>query len=415
MKIKVKQSTNLNGIVKISGSKNASLAIICAALISNEIIILYNVPNIDDINVLLDILESIGVKIDFDKNKNKLIINAKKIKSNVKTTLVSKLRASYYLMGALISRNTHMSIHYPGGCNFVTRPIELHLKAFKLMNIEEEANNKIKLVRKKHITSIIEFPVITVGGTINTILASVLSPCETLIKNASLEPEVEDVINFLNHLGASIKINNNREIHIIGVNKLKGGAYKIMFDRIEAGSYLFLAASHPNSIITLTKVSPLYMQEIIRVLKQIGCFIKVYIDSIQIKTPKKLNGINLKVGPYPLFPTDLQPIVCSSLLSANSISIIEDLVYVGRNSHVNELKKLHGKITFENNKIVINPSELYGDIIQAHDLRCAFSLIIATSLSKGISIIENIDYIYRGYENIKEKLDKINVIIEPIT
>ena len=414
MKVKIKQTNNLNGVVKISGSKNAALAIVSAAIISKENIVLYNVPNIEDIRVLLEILNSIGVEVKYYKEKNKLFINAKNIINNVKTNLVTKLRASYYLMGAIISRKKHMSINFPGGCNFVSRPIELHLKAFKLMNIEVEATNKIKLTRKRYISSVIDFPVITVGGTVNAILASVLNTCETVITNAAIEPEVLDMINFLNKIGASIIVKNNREIHITGVKKLRGGSYKIMFDRIEAGSYLFLAASHPLSIVTITDVKPQLMSIVLTTLKQMGCKITIYKNKIKLESPTMLNGINLKVGPYPMFPTDLQPIVCASLIKANTKSIIEDLVYIGRNSHINELKKLSADINVCETKIVINPNELYGDIIKAHDLRCAFSLIIATSISKGMSIIEDIDYIYRGYENIENKLRKLSVNIDVI-
>lgn len=409
MKLVVKEVNKIKGEINISGSKNAVLPIIAASLLTEEETVLYNVPIIDDVIIMIKILSTIGVETTLDRKKHKLTINARKLKNKVLTKDVTKIRASYYLMGSMISRKNNILIEYPGGCNFTSRPIELHLSAFKQMNIEIEMNKYIKLEKNKRKDIEITFPKISVGATINTILASVLSNNTTIIKNISIEPEVLDVINFLNHMGSNITYIGDRQIKIEGVKKLHGIKYQIMFDRIETGSYLLLTSSIPNSMITLNKVKYKYMKSIIDVIHQIGCKTKITKTKIYMCSPPKVKGIKLNITPYPGFPTDLQPILCSALLTADSKSIIKDKVYTDRISHISELNKIGGNIVYINNEIHIFPSNIISSNITSKDLRCAFALLIGGCLSKGKTIISDIDYIYRGYDNIEEKLKKIGV------
>ena len=409
MKVKISHVDVINGEIKISGSKNAALPIIVSTLLTEEKVTLYNIPVIDDVLNLLKILKSIGSKIEFDYKKNKLTIINSNINTNVANENVSKLRASYYLMGALISSNKSMSINFPGGCNFSSRPIELHLKAFKLLNIKININKKITLKTNQLKSNDIYFPIISVGATINTILSSVFIKGITTIYNASIEPEVIDTINFINSLGGNIKVLENRVIKIYGVTKLNGGCYKIMFDRIEAGSYLLLTSTRPNSKIKLLNVDYTKMLSTLQILKKIGCKINYNKNKIVLISPEQIRNVNIEVGPYPSIPTDLQPILSVVLLNGNKQSTIKDNIYSDRVSHIDELKKMNAEIMYNLDKIIINSSKLIGSTVISHDLRCAFALIVASTMAKGITIIDKIDYIKRGYEKIEEKLNKLGI------
>lgn len=407
MKYKITGSNVISGTIDISGSKNACLPIIVASLLTKEKVVLENVPLIVDVVNLIRLLDNIGVNIEYEYLNRRLIINAKKVKTKIDSIYVKKLRASYYLMGALLSRKKEIEINYPGGCTFSSRPIDIHLYVFESLGVKIENKELLKLKVETLTPKTIDFPLVTVGGTINTILLMTLSKGITILNNASIEPEVIDVINFLNQCGGDITVNKTT-IKINGVKKLHGTTYKIMPDRIEAGSYLLLASSIKNSEITLNKVRPSDLESVIDTLKKLNNEIEINETSITLKS-KELSSIDIETGPYPKFPTDLQPLLSTILLNGSSKSLITDTIYPDRISHIEELRKMNGDIIYENNQIIINPSKLENSNLQVKDLRCGFSLIIASNMVKGISTLNKVEYISRGYEDIFKKLKQLGI------
>lgn len=410
MKYKITGENKIIGEINISGSKNASLPIIIASLLTKEKVILNNVPLITDVINLIRLLDDLGVNVDYRYEQRQLIIQAKKVKNKVTSRYVEKLRATYYLMGVLLARTKYVEMPYPGGCNFSKRPIDAHLYAFSLLGVKviDDINIKLKVL---HLTpSIVDFPLITVGGTINTILLTVLSDGVTILNNIAIEPEVIDVINFLNSMGADITFIGNNTIKIKGVKKLHATTYEVMPDRIEAGSYLLLALSSPNSKVTLNNIRVNDLKNIIDVLENLGCVISASNNKITLESPTTINNLSLEIGPYPKFPTDLQPILSVVLLNAGEESIIKDKVYIDRITHLNELTKMNAIIKYENQSIIIYPSKLNSAIVNATDLRCAFALIVAGNMSSGETIINNMEYLSRGYENCLKKLRQLNLI-----
>ena len=409
----VNKCEKIYGEIRASGSKNAALPIIVASLLIKEKVVLKNIPFIKDVIGIIRILESIGAKVKYDCNNGYLEITSKKINYKVDSKYVSKIRASYYLMGVLISRKKYFEIDYPGGCNFEERPIDIHLDSFSKLNIKIEEKEMLKFYKEELIPRKIILKKVSVGATINIILATTISSGITIIENASIEPEVEDVINFLNEAGACINI-INKNIIIKGVDKLKSVTYTIMGDRIEAGSYLLLASCVPCSNLIVKKVNPIYMSEVINVLKRLGCIVKVTSDEILMQSPVLLKSINEEVDAYPSFPTDLQPILSTVLLKANGESIVKDNVYKKRISHIKELNKLSGNIFYENETIYINKSHITNGECISHDLRCGFALICAGVMSDDFIKIKNAENILRGYEDIINKLTSVGVTIKKI-
>ena len=415
MKFIVHRCEKINGEIKISGSKNASLPIIIASLLIKEKVILKNIPFISDVIDVIRIIESLGANVKYDCNNGILEIISKKINYEVSSKYVSKIRASYYLMGVLISRKKYFEIDYPGGCNFDNRPIDLHIDAFKKLNIEisEIENKKLCFKKDKLIPCKIKLKFQSVGATINIILACTVSVGLTIIENASIEPEVIDVINFLNLAGGCINVINNNII-IYGVKSLHSIEYAIMSDRIEAGSYLILAASRPNSIITLKDVNPKHLEKVIQVLTNMGNKIIENNNELTLISAEKLISQNIIIDVYPDFPTDLQPIICALLLHASGQSKVIDKIYPNRISHVNELNKLNGNITSDHNEIKITQSKVSSGTVFAKDLRCGFALIITGIMSEDYVEINNAEYILRGYENIIKKLQSLDIKIEQV-
>ena len=409
MKYKVTGSNTVNGTIKISGSKNASLPIIVAATLTKECVIIENVPLISDVINMIRLLDNIDVITKYEYATRRLIIHAKKIKSIITSDYVKKIRASYYLIGALISRKHQIEMAYPGGCAFTTRPIDIHLSVFEQQGVKIDVGETLKFKVKDLKPTIIDFPRVTVGGTINAILSSVYTKGETILNNVAVEPEVIDVINFIKQMGGDITFISNQSISIKGVKKLHGTTYKIMPDRIEAGSYLLLAMGNPNSKLTLTDVNLLDLQNVTKVIEQMGGEFIAKKNELTLTTPTIVTAINLKTGPYPAFPTDLQPIITTVLLKGNGTSVVEDLIYHERISHLKELKKMNASIYYENKKIIIEPSILKAGIVNASDLRCGFALIVASNMAKGTTTINNAEYITRGYEECLHKLSSINI------
>lgn len=409
MKFKLKGPKEIIGTINISGSKNACLPIIAGALLTNEEVILYNVPLITDVISMIRILDDLGVDVKYNHTNQSLLIHPNKIKKNLTSEYVTRLRASYYLISPLIHRKKELIAKYPGGCNFGKRPIDLHLKLYRELGINITEEEIISFKRKKIHPLNITFPTITVGGTINAILSTVLVKGTSVLSNVAIEPEVLDVINFLKEMGASINFISERKIQITGVKKLHGITYKIMPDRIEAGSYLLLALAKKNSKITINNIDLKPLKNIIDVLIMLNAKLDVKDNSITVYSPNNINGIKIKTGPYPDFPTDLQPILSTILLNATGTSEINETIYPTRDSHVKELKKLKGNIHMNNGIIKIGPSVLISGIVNASDLRCGFAMIVVSAITEKQMIINNAEYILRGYENIKEKLSCLGI------
>lgn len=410
MIMKVTKTSILSGDVYISGSKNAALPCICAALLTNEQVKLKNIPDIEDVNNLLSIIKDLGVRVR--KEKDMVIINAKRVKTLVTNQLVKELRGSYYLMGALISRKRKVEIIYPGGCEIGLRPIDFHLQGFKEIGCEVHKKETIKIKKKMEKEAIIQFPKISMGATINIILASCLGDTVTTIINPSLEPETLCIIEMLNKMGAIIKIEENK-VYIEGVKKLNSVEHTIMYDRIEAGSYLFLAGVVPFSRVTIHNIDYKHLEIIIVVARKIGIKITKEDNKIIVEGSPKINKTNLLVGVYPFFPTDLQQIL-TVVLTKSSNSIIEDPIFPERITHLKELRKMNAYVYDYNKVIYIKKSNLKNSKVKATDLRCAFALIVAGAMASGTTYIKDIDYLFRGYSKPLEKLKSIGLNVEII-
>lgn len=404
----------LEGTVKISGSKNSALPIIAATVLNAGKTTLYNVPNIQDTQMMFKILETLGGKIE--KKNNKIIIDTSKIKKyEIPQDLMHRMRSSVILAGALLGRYHKAIFSYPGGCDIGSRPIDLHLKSFEKLGIETNQNHgsiecKAEKIKGEKID--LDFP--SVGATENAILASVLAEGTTVITNAAREPEIIDLQNFLNKMGAKIIGAGTDEIQIDGVKKLKDISYNIMPDRIEAGSFLCFAGATKGNII-LENVNATYITPIINKLEEADCKIFIEKNKLKIIAPKKLKALDIKTMPYPGFPTDMQSVLAAMLTIAKGTSIIVENIFENRYKYTQELNKMGAKITVEGKSAVIRGTrKLYGANVKATDLRGGAALVLAGLTAKGTTQIDNIDYILRGYENLDSKLSNLgaNIILE---
>ncbi len=401
----------LEGVVSVSGSKNASLPILAACVLNNGITKLYNVPNIHDTKVMLDILKYLGCRIK--KNRDKIVIDARKIeKYEIPEELMRKMRSSVILAGALIGRFKKATFSCPGGCDIGARPIDLHLKVFENLGINIVKDTgyiqcKCDTIEASKIT--LDFP--SVGATENAILASVFAVGTTTIINAAMEPEIVDLQNFLNKIGAKINGAGTNEITIKGVTNLKDSGYKVMPDRIEAGT-LLCAGAITGGNITLKNVIPEHITPVIQKLEECGCSLKIKGDQIMLRSPKKLKAIDIKTMPYPGFPTDMQAIFASILTIAKGTSVIIENIFENRYKYASELGRMGAKFTIEGRTAIIKGvRKLNGANVQATDLRGGAALVLAGLASKGKTRVENIEYILRGYENLDTKLNSIGAKI----
>lgn len=406
-KVKLKEY-NFNTI-KISGSKNSGLPIVAASILCDDIVTISNVPNISDILILIKLLNYLGHKTLFFNNILTVYPSTinKKIYHN---KLINKIRGSYYLIGALIGKNEYndFSFLYPGGCKLGTRPIDYHINAFRNMGLEINTNNKLINIRGYKKNTIHNLPYPSVGATINIILASCKIENETIINNASIEPEVIDLCNFLRSMGVSIRI-KERTIFIIGKKILKSTKYRIMEDRIEAGTFLILGAIHKG--IKITNINPNNLVYLTDLLFNIGYKLNITTNSITIFNHKEnLSSFNIKLEPHPGFPTDLGPLICVLASKLNGTSFIEETVFKDRFSHIKELKKQNININCNNYIISVKKSNnIKNSTVKAHDLRCAAALLLSSSLSYKYSKIKNIEYLFRGYDNIIDKLKRLGI------
>ena len=410
----IKGGEKLEGIVKISGSKNAALPILAATVLNVGKTTLYNVPNIQDTQMMFKILETLGGKVE--KKNNKIIIDTSKInKFEIPEELMHKMRSSVILAGALLGRYKKAIFSYPGGCDIGSRPIDLHLRSFEKLgiNVVQNYGNIICDAEKIKGEKIdLDFP--SVGATENAILASVLAEGITTITNAAREPEIIDLQNFLNKMGAKIIGAGTNEIQITGVKKLKDISYNIMPDRIETGTFLCLAVATKGNLI-LENTNAEHITPVITKLQESDCKIEIEKNKIKINSNKKIKALDIKTMPYPGFPTDMQSVFSAMLTTAKGTSIIVENIFENRFKYTQEQNKMGAKITVEGKSAIIRGvRKLYGANVKATDLRGGAALVLAGLSAKGVTKVDDIEYILRGYENFDKKLRNINADIQMI-
>lgn len=401
----------LSGETFVSGSKNASLPIMAASILNRGITKLYNVPDIHDTQMMIEILKKLGCKIK--KNHNKVVIDSSNVsKLEIPDNLMSKMRSSVILAGAMLAKYHKATFSYPGGCDIGARPIDLHLKGFEKLGINVTQNYGKIICEADEITPTeinLDFP--SVGATENIMLASVLAKGTTTIVNAAMEPEIVDLQNFLKRMGAKIEGAGSNIIKIEGVPKLKDVSYNIMPDRIEAGT-LLAAATITSGEIKLKKVNVSHIMPLVDKLTEAGCKIKFKENEIELKAPKKLKAVDIKTMPYPGFPTDMQAIMGAVLCTATGTSMIVENIFENRYKYLSELQKMGAKVKIEGKTAVIKGvKKLYGAKVKATDLRGGASVVLAGLVAKGTTKVENIEYILRGYENLDEKLTALGAEI----
>ena len=402
-KLEVFGASKLKGEIRISGSKNASLPILAATLLSEKKIILSNLPKVKDIETMIYLLTSLGSKININKDKIE-IDNSKISKTVAPYELVKTMRGSILVLGPLLARFQNVKCSMPGGCNLGLRPIDIHLKALAKLGV------KYKIIKgyvhakapKGLIGTKIKFPKISVGATENIIIAASLAKGKTILSNCAIEPEIKDLVNFLNKMGCKITWIGRRKVKIIGVKKFKEVTYKVMFDRIEAGTMLIAAAMNEGNL-KITEIKPNIIKKEISILKKIGAKIKIIDNKIEIKGSKKIKNINLTTSPFPGFPTDLQAQMMVLLCKANKKSIITEDIFENRFMHVAELKRMNAKIEIKGNKAIIQGRSTFQSAeLMATDLRASVSLVLAALCAKGKSTISRIYHLDRGYESIEK-------------
>ncbi len=413
--IKVVGQKILSGNIEISGAKNSAVALLPAAILSDEVVI-KNVPSISDVRALEDILSYLGA--DVYKEGNKLTINTKKVK-NIQITedFSNMLRASYYFMGSMLARFKEVQIAFPGGCKIGERPIDIHLAGFEKLGVKiKKEDNTYILKADKLIGSEITLPFPSVGATVNVLLAATKAEGKTIIRNAAKEPEIGNLIDFLISMGAKIKGRDTDTLEIEGVKKLTGGCVQVMADRIEAGTYI-LAGVMTGKDLKISNMNPNHLTSLINLLKEMGANIKVFDDYVIASKSEFLKPVSVTTEVYPGFPTDLQQPLTSFLILANGTSYIKENIYENRFQNVSYLKQMGADIEIDGDTLTINgPKELIGGVVTTSDLRAGAALILAALVAKGTTTIKEVKYVLRGYGNIVNKLTNVGgeIVLEDV-
>ena len=406
----------LVGEVEIGGAKNASLAILAAAVMTDETVLIENIPDVRDTNVMMQAIESIGGTVE-RVDRHTARISGKNIKDLViEGDYIKKIRASYYLLGALLGKYKKAQVSLPGGCNIGLRPIDQHIKGFRALGADVKiANGLIFAEAQKLAGSHIYMDVVTVGATINVMLAAVKAEGQTIIENAAKEPHVVDVANFLNCMGANIKGAGTDVIRIRGVEMLHSTNYSIVPDMIEAGTYMFAAAATRGDIL-IKNVIPKHLEAITAKLEEIGCEVEEFDDAVRVISAKKLRRTHVKTLPYPGYPTDMQPQIAVTLALASGTSIVTESIFENRIKYADELTRMGACVKVEGNTAIIDGvDKLTGARVSAPDLRAGAALVIAGLAAEGITIVDDIVYIQRGYEDFEGKLRSLGAEIERVT
>ena len=411
----IKGGASLHGEVEINGAKNAAVAIIPAALMVNGVCRIENVPQISDTDMLLTILSELGAKIRYI-NKSTVEIDCTNVRNqDAPYDLMRKIRASYYLIGAMLGRFGSAKTTMPGGCNFGVRPIDQHIKGMTALGADVEVKNGFVYADardgKLH-GARIYLDKVSVGATMNIILAAALAQGRTIIENAAREPHIVDLANFLNSMGADIRGAGTDTVKINGVEKLHGGTYAIIPDQIEAGTYMVAAAATGGEVL-VKNIIPRHLECISAKLRETGTIVQEYGDSVLVKGASVLRRANVKTLPYPGFPTDMQPQMGALLCLAEGTSVITEGIYDNRFKYVNELRKMGAEIQVDGRVAVIEGGKcLTGALVKACDLRAGAAMVIAGMCASGTTVVEEIHYIERGYENFVGKLQALGADIE---
>lgn len=412
----IKGGNPLVGEVEIGGAKNAALAILAAAIMTDETVTIENVPDVRDTNVLMQAMESIGVIVRrIDRHTVK--VNASQIyELTIEDDYIKKIRASYYLLGALLGKYKEAKVALPGGCNIGSRPIDQHIKGFRALGADVRIEHGLIVTETDNLKGAhIYLDVVTVGATINVMLAATLAEGQTIIENAAKEPHVVDLANFLNSMGANIKGAGTDVIRIKGVPKLHKTEYSIIPDQIEAGTFMFAAAATKGDI-TVKNVIPKHLESISAKLLEIGCEVEESDDAVRVVASKPLTHTHVKTLPYPGFPTDMQPQIAVTLALSAGTSIVTESIFENRFKYVDELTRMGASIKVEGNTAIIDGTHKYtGARITAPDLRAGAALVIAGLSAEGYTIIDDIIYVERGYEDFDIKLRGLGAQIEKVS
>ena len=408
----IKGGNPLYGEVEIGGAKNAALAILAAAIMTDETVTIDNLPNVRDINVLLQAIEEIGAHVE-RVDIHKVKINGSFIRGvNVDNEFIRRIRASYYLIGALLGKYKHAEVALPGGCDTGSRPIDLHMKGFRSMGADIDIAHGLVIARAKELKGThIYMDKVSVGATINIMMAAAMADGKTVIENAAKEPHVVDVANFLNSMGANIRGAGTDVIRIVGVEKLHATEYSVIPDQIEAGTFMFAVAATGGNVL-VKDVIPKHLEATTAKLLEVGCQVEEFDDSVRVISDGHLKHTQVTTLPYPGFPTDMQPQMAVLLGIAEGTSTVTESIFENRFKYVDELTRMGADIKVESNIAIISGVKRYtGARVNAPDLRAGAALVIAGLAADGITVVDDIYYIQRGYEALEEKLTKIGAKI----
>ena len=408
----IKGGNPLYGEVEIGGAKNAALAILAAAIMTDETVTIDNLPNVRDINVLLQAIEEIGAHVE-RVDIHKVKINGSFIRGvNVDNEFIRRIRASYYLIGALLGKYKHAEVALPGGCDIGSRPIDLHMKGFRSMGADIDIAHGLVIARAKELKGThIYMDKVSVGATINIMMAAAMADGKTVIENAAKEPHVVDVANFLNSMGANIRGAGTDVIRIVGVEKLHATEYSVIPDQIEAGTFMFAVAAAGGNVL-VKNVIPKHLEATTAKLLEVGCQVEEFDDSVRVISDGHLRHTQVTTLPYPGFPTDMQPQMAVLLGIAEGTSTVTESIFENRFKYVDELTRMGADIKVESNIAIISGVKRYtGARVNAPDLRAGAALVIAGLAADGITVVDDIYYIQRGYEALDEKLTKIGAKI----
>ena len=408
----IKGGNPLYGEVEIGGAKNAALAILAAAIMTDETVTIDNLPNVRDINVLLQAIEEIGAHVE-RVDIHKVKINGSFIRGvNVDNEFIRRIRASYYLIGALLGKYKHAEVALPGGCDIGSRPIDLHMKGFRSMGADIDIAHGLVIARAKELKGThIYMDKVSVGATINIMMAAAMADGKTVIENAAKEPHVVDVANFLNSMGANIRGAGTDVIRIVGVEKLHATEYSVIPDQIEAGTFMFAVAATGGNVL-VKDVIPKHLEATTAKLLEVGCQVEEFDDSVRVISDGHLRHTQVTTLPYPGFPTDMQPQMAVLLGIADGTSTVTESIFENRFKYVDELTRMGADIKVESNIAIISGVKRYtGARVNAPDLRAGAALVIAGLAADGITVVDDIYYIQRGYEALEEKLTKIGAKI----
>ena len=411
--LKIHGGKELEGKIKISGAKNSAVALLPATILCDDTVTLHNVPDISDVDALVDILNYLGAKVDNYEEESYRIDTKQMQNREIIEEMSNKLRASYYFMGALLGKYKKAVVSYPGGCSIGFRPIDLHLKGFESLGakIEYEENNIIISAEELKGSNIyLDFA--SVGATINIMLAAVKAEGTTIIDNAAREPEIVNIAMFLNSMGAKITGAGTSTIRIKGVKNMHSSVHEVIPDRIEAGTYIMIGACACKSLV-VENIIPEHLEALTQKLLEMGVDLKIEDESIYVSNKNKLKAVKIKTQVYPGFPTDMQQIMSSLMTTAEGRSVIEETIYENRFQNLYEIKKMGANVEINSNKgYIFGPTKLRGKTVNATDLRAGASLVLAALIAEGTTTINNADYILRGYEHITEKLTSLGAKIE---